>query len=88
MLGDLFRLNGQYSYRRGINPYAIIALVVAILPVIPGFVHAVSTPGGVVPMPGIFDRLYQYAWFVTFALSFLIYLKLMWPHRPRLSVES
>ena len=86
-IGDLFRIDGQYSYRRGINPCAIIALVGAILPVVPGFVHAVSTPGGVVLMPGVLDRLYQYAWFVTFALSFLIYLKLMWPHRSRLPVE-
>ena len=86
-VADLFRLHGQYCYRSGVNPCAIIALVLAILPVIPGFVHAVGTPGGVVPMPGIFDRLYQYAWFVTFALSFLIYLKLMWSYRPRLSVE-
>ena len=87
-LGDLFRLEGRYRYRGGVNPCAIIALVVAILPVVPGFVHAVSTPGGVVPTPGFFDHVYQYAWFVTFALSFLIYLKLMWPYRPSHPVES
>lgn len=83
----LFQLDGEYSYRRGVNPCAILALVVAVLPVIPGFVRAVSTPGGMVANPGVFDHLYQYAWFVTFALSFLIYLKLMWPYRPSPSVE-
>jgi len=55
----------------------MIALVVAILPVIPGFVRAATTPGGVVPNPTLFDHLYTYAWFVTFALSAAIYLLLM-----------
>jgi len=27
--------------------------------------------------PDFFDRLYSYAWFVTFALSFVAYLALM-----------
>ncbi len=87
-LAGLFRLDGVYSYRRGVNPNAMVALVVGVLPVIPGFVRAVSTPGGVVTTPGIFDHLYQYAWFVTFSLSFLVYLKLMWTSRPNPSVES
>ncbi len=86
-LEGLFRLDGVYSYRGGVNPKAIIALVVGILPVIPGFIRAVSTPNGVVSSPGFFDHLYQYAWFVTFALSFLSYLQLMWPDRPRHPVE-
>ena len=34
------------AYNNGINWRAIIALVVAVLPVIPGFVRAASTPGG------------------------------------------
>jgi cytosine/uracil/thiamine/allantoin permease len=59
------------------NPKAIIALVVAILPVVPGFIRAATTPGGVVAIPNLFDQLYTYAWFVTFALSAAIYLLLM-----------
>jgi NCS1 family nucleobase:cation symporter-1 len=55
----------------------MIALVVAVLPVIPGFVRAATTPGGVVPDPTLFDHLYTYAWFVTFALSAVLYLLLM-----------
>ena len=27
--------------------------------------------------PNLFDRLYAYAWFVTFGLSFVVYLVLM-----------
>jgi NCS1 family nucleobase:cation symporter-1 len=74
---DLFRERGRYSYRGGVNPRAIAALVLAILPVVPGFARAVSTPGGTVADPTIFDRLYAYAWFVTFALSAVLYLLFM-----------
>jgi NCS1 family nucleobase:cation symporter-1 len=74
---ELFRVRGRYSYRSGINPRAITALVLAIVPVVPGFIRAVSTPGGAVANPSFFDRLYSYAWFVTFALSFVIYWLLM-----------
>ena len=74
---DLFRLRGRYTYRNGINPRAIIALVLAIAPVVPGFIRAVTTPGGNVANPDLFDRLYSYAWFVTFVLSFVIYWLLM-----------
>ena len=76
-LPDLFRVHGAYTYRNGINPAAMIALVVAVLPVVPGFIHAATTPGGNVANPGFLDHLYQYAWFVTFGLSFVIYLALM-----------
>jgi nucleobase:cation symporter-1, NCS1 family len=74
---DLFRLRGRYTYVNGINPKAIIALVLSIAPVVPGFIRAVSTPGGAVANPTFFDRLYSYAWFVTFFLSFVIYWLLM-----------
>ena len=76
-LPDLFKMDGRYSYNGGINGKAMIALIVAVLPVIPGFVRAAMTPGGVVPNPTFFDHLYTYAWFVTFALSAAIYLLLM-----------
>jgi NCS1 family nucleobase:cation symporter-1 len=76
-LPDLFKLNGRYSYGGGTNSAAMIALVAAILPVVPGFLRAARTPGGVVPDPTVFDHLYTYAWFVTFALSAAIYLVLM-----------
>ncbi len=70
-------MRGAYTYRNGFNPAAMIALVAAVLPVVPGFIHAASTPGGSVANPGFLDHLYQYAWFVTFGLSFAIYLGLM-----------
>jgi nucleobase:cation symporter-1, NCS1 family len=74
---DLFALDGRYSYRNGINGRAMAALVLSILPVLPGFIRAAATPGGQVANPTVFDTLYTYAWFVTFALSVVIYLLLM-----------
>ena len=76
-LRDLFELHGIYSYDNGVNWRAVAALVLSIAPVVPGFIRAALTPGGQVPNPGVVDHLYTYAWFVTFALSFLIYLVLM-----------
>jgi NCS1 family nucleobase:cation symporter-1 len=76
-VNDLFRERGAYTYAGGFNPRAIVALVLAILPVVPGFLRAATTPGGTVADPTLFDRLYAYAWFVTFALSFIIYVLLM-----------
>ena len=73
-LPDLFKVDGLYSYRGGINWRAMIALIAGVLPVVPGFVRAATTPGGQVAAPTFFDSLYTYAWFVTFAISFLLYL--------------
>jgi nucleobase:cation symporter-1, NCS1 family len=80
---DLFALEGRYRYRNGINPRAMIALVAAVAPVVPGFIRAALTPGGVVADATLFDDLYTYAWFVTFGLSFVIYLALMSGERER-----
>jgi NCS1 family nucleobase:cation symporter-1 len=76
-LRDLFAMNGRYSYTNGVNWRAIAALVLSILPVVPGFLRAATTPGGQVPDPGFLDTLYTYAWFVTFLLSFGLYLIFM-----------
>ncbi|AMY07731.1 Allantoin transport protein [Luteitalea pratensis] len=74
---DLFAVDGRYTYQGGVNWRAIAALVLAVLPVLPGFARAATTPGGQVADPGLLDTLYTYAWFVTFALSAVIYLALM-----------
>ncbi len=76
-LYDLFQTDGIYTYSNGFNWRAIIALCLAIAPVVPGFLRAATTPGGQIAQPNIFDTLYTYAWFVTFALGFVIYYVLM-----------
>jgi NCS1 family nucleobase:cation symporter-1 len=70
-------MDGRYRYQNGVNLRAMTALGAAVAPVVPGFVRAAMTPGGVVANPTLFDELYTHAWFVTFGLSFLIYLVLM-----------
>lgn len=76
-LAALFNVRGQYAYSNGFNWRAMAALIVAIGPVVPGFLHAASTPGGQVQAPGLLDTLYTYAWFVTFAIGFVVYFALM-----------
>jgi NCS1 family nucleobase:cation symporter-1 len=76
-LADLFSTRGRYVYSNGVNWRAVTALVLAVLPVVPGFIRAATTPAGTVANPSFLDSLYTYAWFVTFGLSFVIYLILM-----------
>lgn len=69
---DLYVRDGAYAYRGGWNPAAIIALVLGVLPNLPGFLAA-ATPhlfGGV---GGFWTGLYTYAWFVGLAIAALIY---------------
>ena len=59
---------GIYSFgRRGYNWRALVAIVVGILPNIPGFVAQAS--GGTVHVAPAFDFLYTYAWFVSLSLA-------------------
>jgi NCS1 family nucleobase:cation symporter-1 len=81
-LAELFKTDGVYSYGTGFNWRAIVALVVAIAPVVPGFLRAATTPGGQVSNPNVFDTLYVYAWFVTFGIAFVLYYLLMKFHSP------
>lgn len=81
-LSALFDPRGRYSYGSGFNWRAIVVLVVAIAPVVPGFLHAATIPGfnGRFENPSFFDTLYTYAWFVTFGLGFALYYVLMNRH--------
>jgi len=79
-LAELYNPEGIYSYGgSGINWRAVVALVLAILPVVPGFLRAATTPGGTVAEPNFFDTLYTYAWFVTFGIAFVLYYVLVKP---------
>jgi cytosine/uracil/thiamine/allantoin permease len=69
-LDDLYRDDGLYSKWRW---QGIIAFVAGVLPNIPGFINAATTPGGNVIDKGFFDYVYTYAWFVSFGISFAVY---------------
>jgi NCS1 family nucleobase:cation symporter-1 len=80
---DLYRSDGAYSYRNGFNPAAIIALLVGVLPNVPGFLGTIKVldPASVGPF---LMSLYNYAWFVGFGLAFAVY-GLMMKNRTRVS---
>lgn len=63
---DLFRSEGAYTYVRGWNPVALIALAAGVLPNIPGFLQAAGVFEAV---PAIFGSIYTYAWFVGLLIS-------------------
>ena len=69
---DLYNPRGRYA---GVNPVAIVALVIAVLPNIPGFINAATNSAGTVEayFPPFWDGIYTYAWFVGFILGFVIY---------------
>ncbi len=68
----LYDPKGEYA---GVNWRAVVALVVAVLPNLPGFINAVA--GASKPFAPIFDQLYGYAWFIGLALGALCYGVLM-----------
>jgi nucleobase:cation symporter-1, NCS1 family len=73
---QLYLREGQYSYRHGFNSAAIIALCLGIAPNVPGFLGTtkIINPTAV----GFFlMHLYNYAWFIGFAVAFFAYLILM-----------
>ena len=73
-LAALFDVGGIYSYGNGWNWRALVALVVAIAPCVPGFLRAAT---GNTATPSVFDSIYTYSWFITFALGALVYAALM-----------
>jgi NCS1 family nucleobase:cation symporter-1 len=74
-LAGLYRREGPYWYSSGFNWLAIIAMVLGILPCIPGFLMQVSERFS--DFPKIWGDLYHYAWFISFGVSFVAYLVLM-----------
>jgi NCS1 family nucleobase:cation symporter-1 len=76
-LAALYCEDGEYRYTNGFSLIAIISLVVAVLPNLPGFLVTVKLldPTSVLPF---LVRLYDYAWFVGFLIAFAVYLALRW----------
>ena len=72
-LDGLYTHKGPYWYRAGFNPWAIVALAVGIGLCLPGFLDKL----GYVKVPDFWARLYDYAWFVSFAAAFIVYSLLM-----------
>jgi NCS1 family nucleobase:cation symporter-1 len=61
---DLYRRGGEYEYRNGVNPRALVSLAAGVLVALLGLA-----------VPGL-RWLYDYAWFVGFAVSAAVYVGL------------
>jgi NCS1 family nucleobase:cation symporter-1 len=72
-LKGLYKKDGPYWYRNGWNPAALAALLAGIFPNLPGFLHEV----GLARVGPFLAKLYHYAWFVGFGVSFAVYVGLM-----------
>jgi NCS1 family nucleobase:cation symporter-1 len=74
-LGALYGVGDQYRYRGGFNPAAMIALFVAILVNLPGFLSEIKVlDAASCELVAMAHRLYNYAWFVGFLVAFVLYL--------------
>ncbi len=81
----LFDANGIYSYRAGWNWRAVAALVIGVLPNLPGFLAAAGFISGIAPL---FETLYTYAWFVGLGISSVVYFVLMRMSPPALTQDN
>jgi NCS1 family nucleobase:cation symporter-1 len=74
-LSALYKAGGEYEFKSGFSYVAIVAFLFGALPSLPGFlvtVHRLDPASVPASLVGLFD----YAWFVGFALAFVIYLVL------------
>ena len=71
----LYDANGEYSYTNGFSIIALMALVLAVLPNLPGFLVKVKLLDAA-SVPAFFVALYSYAWFVGFGIAFVVYITL------------
>lgn len=73
---ELYRSQGIYTYRNGFNNVAIIALILGILPNLPGFLLQIKLISSTA-FPEWISHLYNYAWFVGFFVSGIVYILFM-----------
>lgn len=87
---DLYRQDGAYAYENGVNRWAVYALLLGILPNLPGFaiqimarnvkaedIVAAVEPGWPHVLAQLSNDVYQFAWMVGFAVAFFAYWFLM-----------
>jgi nucleobase:cation symporter-1, NCS1 family len=86
-VADLYLPDGRYAFTKGYNRFALLSLVLGIVPNIPGFLVNI----GVMPatdFPGWVVQIYSYAWFVGFFVSGGCYCLLMRPYRLAIPVNT
>jgi NCS1 family nucleobase:cation symporter-1 len=75
-LAGLYQKDGPYWYVGGFNRWALVALALGIAPCIPGFLATVLVDFREA-IPTFWVNLYHYAWFISFTVSFMVYVVLM-----------
>src|SRR5262245_3701887 len=83
-LPSLYRKSGPYWYVGGLNIRALVALALGVAPCVPGFLATV----GLAEVDDIWLKLYHYAWFLSFTVSFVAYIILMAPQARAARVSS
>ncbi|MBA4186562.1 MAG: nitrate reductase [Planctomycetaceae bacterium] len=68
-LNGLYQKDGPYWYSGGFHRTALVALALGVAPCIPGFLGTI----GVVDVSLFWTELYHYAWFLSFAISAVVY---------------
>ena len=68
VLDDLYKLKGIYTFKKGFNIIAIIALILGVLPIIPGFLIQIKILEKELVWNWLAE-MYNYAWFVGFFIS-------------------
>jgi len=74
-LPDLYKASGAYRFTNGFSYIALFSLVAAVAPSVPGFLVNVKLLNAD-SVPAMLVGLYDYAWFIGFALAFVLYLAL------------
>jgi NCS1 family nucleobase:cation symporter-1 len=69
----LYKSDGEYRFTGGFSFVAIISFVIAVLPSLPGFLVNVNLLSAS-NVPVFLAQLYNYAWFIGFAVAFVVYL--------------
>ncbi len=73
---DLYRRGGRYEYAGGFNPAALFALLLGVLPCVPGFLNA-AFPHAYPDVAPLWKQVYSYAWFTGFFVAGGLYLLFM-----------
>jgi NCS1 family nucleobase:cation symporter-1 len=71
----LYQSDGEYRFTNGFSLVALISLVIGVLPSLPGFLVNINALSAA-RIPAALAHLYNYAWFIGFAVAFTVYLAL------------
>jgi NCS1 family nucleobase:cation symporter-1 len=74
-LPDLYKKDGIYRFTNGFSIVALVSLIIGVAPSVPGFLLNFKLLDANTVPQSLVD-LYNYAWFIGFAVAFALYLAL------------